>query len=366
MFRGRRACFYIFREMLPIFLMGALVFVLILLMFQALRLTEFVLVHGVSYQTLLKIMLYLSISFLPAILPMSLLFSVLLTYGRLSSDSEIVAMKSVGLNMKHLTLPALVLGLLVSALSAKLSFEIAPWGNRQFEVLISQIGQSKASVAIREGVFSEGFFNLVVYANKVDSKKGLLKDVFIYDERNEELPLTIIARDGEIIQEKSLSAQSASLRLIDGNIYRSSLSKNTKIDFQTYDINLVDPIKQAFKEKSLLSLNYHDLKQKIDNPKNRDRRWRKTVIEFHKRWALSVGCILFALIGVGLGTTTNHRNVRSGNMVTCLGVIVLYWVLYVISENIGTAGHLPPSIAVWLSNFFFFTLTVWSLKRASH
>lgn len=365
LYRSRRAAAYILREMIPVLLIGVVVFVLILLMFQALRLTEFILVHGVTSGTIGKITLYLSISFLSAILPMSLLFAVLFTYSRLSGDSEIVALKSVGLNMKQLAAPAVFLGLVVALLSAKISFELAPWGNRQFELLITQLGQSKASMSIREGVFSEGFFDLVVYANKVDSKKGTLKNVFIYDERDSELPLTIIAREGVLVQDKEETAQTASIRLIDGNIHRASLESNTKIDFETYDLNLSDPIKEAFREKSILSMNHDELlaeraKRKAD-PKTRI----KLTVEYHKRWALAVGCVLFALIGVGLGTTTNRRNVRSGAMVTCLGLIVIYWILYVTCENLAVNGHLPAVPVVWATNFVFSILAFWSLKHSA-
>ncbi len=77
--RARLAARYIFVELLPAFFIGVVVFIFILLMFQVLRLTEFVLVHGVDIRTALKIVSYLTISFLPAVLPMSLLFAVLIT-----------------------------------------------------------------------------------------------------------------------------------------------------------------------------------------------------------------------------------------------------------------------------------------------
>src|SRR5665213_1243099 len=173
--------------------MGLVIFISILLMLQALRLTEFVLVHGVSLSTISQIMLYMSLSFLPVILPMSTLFSVLLTYNRLSNDSEIVAMKSFGLSMATLTIPAIILAVAATLMSAQTSFYLGPWGNRRFELVIADLGRQKAAAAIKEGVFSEGFFDLVIYANKVDSKEGLLKDVFIYDERDAKAPVTIIA-----------------------------------------------------------------------------------------------------------------------------------------------------------------------------
>ncbi len=143
--RGRLAGRYIFIEMLPGLILGVMVFIFILLMFQALRLTEFVLVHGLSMRTIVEIMGYMSVSFLPAILPMSLLFAVLMTYGRLSSDSEVIAMRSVGLSMTTLTLPAIILGVLLALISAHTSFQVGPWGNRQFELLITKLANSKVT-----------------------------------------------------------------------------------------------------------------------------------------------------------------------------------------------------------------------------
>ena len=365
MYRGWKAATYILKQMIPILIVGVLVFVAILLMFQTLRLTEFALVHGVNFQTIVNLMLYLSISFLPAILPMGLLFAVIMTYSRMSNDSEIVAFKAIGLDMKRLSLPALVLGIAVGVLSAKVSFQLAPWGNRQFELLIAKLGQTKASISIKEGVFSEGFFDLVVYANKVDSKNGLLGDVFIFDERDSDLPLTIIAREGQMIQDTVNQSQTASIRLIDGNIHRSNRDSSTKIDFMAYDLNLSDPIQEAIKEKSVLSLTLAELRQALEKEGPTSQTGRRLTIEYHKRLALSIGCILFALIGVGLGTTTNRRNARSGSMVTCLAVIVGYWVSYMGFESIAVNGLLRPQIAMWSTNLLLLLLIVLSFRSSS-
>ncbi|MCB0421403.1 MAG: LptF/LptG family permease, partial [Bdellovibrionales bacterium] len=79
MFRGRTAAKYIFTEMVPPFLMGIFIFIFVILMFQSLRLTEYVIVHGASTIMILKILAYISVSFLTVALPMSLLFAILFT-----------------------------------------------------------------------------------------------------------------------------------------------------------------------------------------------------------------------------------------------------------------------------------------------
>lgn len=364
MTRGWLAIRYIFFEILPAFLMGIAIFVAILLMFQALRLTEFVLVHGVGLKTIFQIMLYLSISFLPVILPMSLLFSVLLTYGRLSNDSEIVAFKSLGLNMMQLTWPALFVAVAATAMSMQTSFYLGPWGNRRFEVLINDLSRQKVGATLREGVFSEGFFDLVIYANKVDSKAGHLEDVFIFDERDSKSPVTIIARTGQIFQETRREGKLGLLRLNNGNVHRTHENTYTKVDFESYDITLFDPYQFSDREKSAPSLTIDELGERIRDetiePKNR----RKLEVEYHRRWSLSFACLIFGLLGVGLGTVTNRRSSRGSGFVVCLILLIGYWVLYIGAESAARSGFLPAWLGLWAVNLVFIGIAYQSLKKS--
>ncbi len=364
LFRSRLLIRYLITEMIPSFLIGVISFVSILLMFQALRLTEFVLIHGVEIETIGRIMMYLSISFLPVIFPMSLIFTVLLTYSRLSADSEIVAMRSSGISMASILSPAVLFSLAVAILSAQTSFQLAPWGNRKFEVLINKLANAKASVAIKEGTFSEGFFDLVIYANEVDNEKGLLKDVFIYDERDPNVPLTIIAQSGLMSQKESDEYQSAQIKLLKGNLHRIAKGRHTKLNFDEYDILLSTPIKQNVRSKSMPSLTFDELNQLMRDKKIEEKKRRRVVAEYHKRWALAFACILFALVGVGLGIRKNRRSARSNGIVLSLVVIVGYWVIYVSSESLVRGGaSFPPGLAMWIANFLFIIASFFSLKR---
>jgi lipopolysaccharide export system permease protein len=360
--RGKKAAQYIFFEMLPSFILGMVVFISIILMFQVLRLTEFALVHGVDMKTIAEIIGYICISLLPALFPMSLLFAVILTYGRLSGDSEVVALKASGMHMGMILLPALVISLLVGILSAQTSFEIAPWGNRQFEVLFTRLGNSKAAAIIKEGTFSEGFFDMVVYANKVDSNKGILENIFIYDERDPSAPLTIIAKKGAIVPDSKNPGNSVLLRLEAGDIHRKTTT-HTKIKFDTYDIRLTDPIQDVTREKSPQSLTLGELRERLKVPGLKEEDERILQTEFHKRWAISVLCVVFAMIGVGLGTSTNRRSAKTGGMIVCIGVIISYWVIYITFEGMARNGQLPPFIAVWIPLILFAGIGFESLRR---
>lgn len=340
-------------------------FVFILLTFQALRLTEFILIHGVTLDVIGMIVLFLTVSFLPVILPMSLLFAALLTYARLSQDSEILAMRALGLQNIHLLFPSLALSLLATLLSAQISFYLAPWGNRQFEVLVHELGQSKAAATIREGVFSEGFFDMVIYANKINSQTNQLKQVFIYDERTPSVPLTIISKEAEIIRGQT-KKDATVLRLIDGDIHRTHEDTYTKVHFQTHEINLFDESNISERAKSLPSYNIDELKVSIQDPNTPKDRKLALEVEYHRRWAMSFACLIFGLLGFGLGTTTNKRAARSAGFVLCLGVIVAYWVLYIVGEAVAKKGLIPPAIAVWAVDILFMLAGLLAIKRTTN
>lgn len=357
----RKAIQYLFFEMWPSLIMGILIFIFIMIMFQAIHYTEFVLIHGVGVWTVVQMLSYICIGFLPALFPMSLLFSVLMTYGRLSQDSEIVALKSTGHSMWTILTPAVLISIMVSLLSAQTSFNLAPWGNRQFEILISKLEQSKASATIREGTFSEGFFDLVVYAKEVESKTGKLSKIFIYDERESDVPLTVIARQGKMVQDDELG-RSVFLRLFDGDIHRQGLN-HTKIKFNSFDIKLVDPMKEELRAKTPSSLTLDEIYEKLKNSKLEQEDQITLEVEYHKRWAISLACIIFSLLGVGLGTTTNSRHQKNNGMIMSLIVVIMYWVIYITAESAARSGKIPVPLAMWIPNFTFFSISIWSLKK---
>jgi lipopolysaccharide export system permease protein len=348
--------------MLPGFILGMTVFVSIILMFQILRLTDFAISHGLEISVVAEIISYVCISMLPALFPMSLLFSVLMTYGRLSNDSEIVAMKAAGLSMNTLMTPALILSFFVAIISAQTSFYLAPWGNRKFEVLYTRAASSKPAVAIKAGTFSEGFFDMVVYANEVDSEKGTLKNVFIYDPRDPNSPLTIIAKSGKIIPDPEKPGHNILLRLNDGDIHRKS-ETHTKIKFDSYDIKLIDPIKIEEHDKSPQSMTLTDLKKSLARTDLNEEDQRTLMTEWHKRWAIAFLCIVFGVLGVGLGTNTNRRTQKAGGMIMCVIVIVVYWGSYVTFEGLSRNGQMPPLLAMWIPNFIFGFLGIETLRR---
>jgi lipopolysaccharide export system permease protein len=358
----RKAIQYLFFEMWPPLIIGILVFVFIMVMVQAIHFTEFVLIHGVSITVVGQMLAYVCIAFLPALLPMALLFAVLMTYGRLSADSEIVALKATGHSLWVIALPAFLLAVLMAIFSAQTSFHLSPWGNRQFEVLFTKLEDSKASATLKEGTFSEGFFDMVVYANEVNTKTGALKKVFIFDERDRDVPVTVIAKQGKLIQDPSSAGHSAYLRLLNGDIHRQT-ETHTKVKFDVFDIRLADATQEKFKEKSSESLTIEEISEQLGNSKIKPDLRRDLEIEFNKRWAFSLVCFVFAALGVGLGTTANSRHQKNSGFIISLLVVIVYWVLYVSAEGAARSGAVQPVLAIWIPDFCFMLFAAWKLYQ---
>ncbi len=357
---------YILFELIPVFLMGLFMFIMLLFMFQSFKLSEFILLHGAKVSSVMQLFFYFCLVFMPIVLPTSLLFAVLMVYGRLSNDSEIVAMKALGIRPLTFTIPALVLGVGVAFASFQISSKLAPWGKRQRDNLAHELSQSRPTITVREGVFSEGFFDLVVYANQVDKVTGALKKVFIYDERDPATPLTIIAQQGEIVSEETEDGRNAAiLRLQNGNLHRTNDEFYTKVDFGVYDINLTDTAERTQKETDIDALDMTELSAKLKAADRGTKEYREALLEWYGRFTLPTACLIFALLGVGLGTVTNRRAAKSGGIVVCVSVVIVYWIAYASLETIARQNYIPAIIAVWLPNLLFGAFGVYRWYRMS-
>lgn len=190
--------FYILSQIIPTFILGIFVFIFILLLFKFLKLTEFIIVYNISIIHVIELLVHLSIGFLPIILPMSLLFSILLTYSRLSSDSEMVAFRALGYSPSTISLPAIVFSFFVFFISVQTVLFLGPLARTKFDSMLNSIGSQKIMSTLSAGTFSESFFDLTFYTNEIDTENNILKNLFVYDNRNPKSPIAIVAKTGVI------------------------------------------------------------------------------------------------------------------------------------------------------------------------
>lgn len=340
----------------------------VFLMFQVVRLADFFINHGVGMTLLAKMTIYISAAFLPVVMPISFLVATLVGFGRLSSDSEIVAFKASGVSIYRLYVPVAILSIIVSAMVFYLTYFYIPWGNRELKKTLIKVGNTKVVSNIKEGTFTEGFFDLLVYADKVNADENRLNGIFIFDERDEKNPNAILARSGQVISLKTDSDLSAAviLKLNEGSIHRPDIARRyyEKIDFNEYRLMLKVEEGATHEVKYAKTLDAEELKSQMKKYEGEYSRYQEYAIEYWKRIALALAPVLFGVLGIGLGVV-RMRSVKSNALFVAFGVVLVYWGLHIIGASLAEKGIIPPFLAMQISNLAVIPVAVASFRRSA-
>ncbi len=358
---------YILEEIISTFL-GTCIFILfILLMFQALRLAEFFILHGASGIMLGKLAFFMSLSFLPTALPLSFLITVLISFGRLSSDSELIAMKANGMSIGRLSAPIWLFAFIIVGLSITLNNDWVPWGETSFKKTQIKIGNTKAVTAIKEGTFTSGFFDLLIFADKVDTDQNRLHRVFIFDGREAGNPLTYVARNAEIVPVKTPSELGAAimLRLYNGSMHHNNLETHTyeKMNFEAYHLYLkIDEGADTTIVKPHM-IPEDDLLKKISKTTTSTYEGREFRGEYWRRYATAISPLIFVLLGIGFGTF-RYRTAKTGAILTGFIILIAYWSLQTLGTVAVQRGSLSPFFAMQLPNIVMIIAGIFGYRRA--
>jgi lipopolysaccharide export system permease protein len=359
---------YILEEIIGTYI-GVCCFILfILLMFQTLRLAEFLIVHGAPAYLLARMAFFMAVSFLPTALPLSFLISVLIGFGRLSGDSELIALKASGVSVFRLSIPIFLFGLVVSIFSIILNVSWVPTSVTAFKTAQIKVGNSRAVAAVKPGTFTSGFFDLLIFADKVDNEHNRLHKVFIYDEREYKNPLTYVAREAEIVPVKTSSELGAAivLRLYDGSMHHNNLETHTyeKMEFESYHLYLkVDEGSEAALIKPHM-IPQNDLLQKIQNNGIDTYEGREFRGEYWRRYATALSPLVFVLLGIGFGSFRN-RTAKTGAVLTGFAILIVYWALQTYGTTAVLRGTFSPFFAMQLPNVVLFAVGIYAFRRAA-
>jgi lipopolysaccharide export system permease protein len=344
---------HILKELAAYTGMGLLIFTFVLFMNQILHFTDLFLNKGLPFGTVFKMMLVISPSFLMMTIPMALLVSSVMTFSRMSADSENVALRATGVSFARQLVPVLILSFLAYGISNYLVFFALPWSEAAFNQLKFELAHSGAiRTSIKERVFNDDFDGLIVYVNEIPSNEEILKEVLIYDNRTQAEPQTIVAEEGVLISNRE--ALRVSLRLRNGSIHKKSQnSKNYQvIRFTTYEVNLDTQSMIGAGGKLVRAGKNHSLyviKEKLKRYGKKHPLYNDLLVEYYKKFSLPAACLIIGLVGAPLGVR-NRRSGRSGGLALSLVIIIFYYVLLTLGEGLGDGGRIPPVFAVWIPN----------------
>jgi LPS export ABC transporter permease LptF/LPS export ABC transporter permease LptG len=344
---------YVMKELVTPFLIGLFVFTFLLLIDKIFDLIDLIINKGVPVHLVLLLLAYILPAFLVLTIPIGFLLAILVAFGRLSGDMEIVALKASGVSPLRLLRPVLVFATASALVTAWLMMEAVPRSNYAFKSLIYDILRTQAAVGIKERVFNDTFGNFVIYVDEMASDQVALKHVFVSDERKPDELRVITAREGRLINDDA--SHRVTLRLLNGSIHETTpqaLQKYRQVNFRLYDITLVleNPlVKQGEASKGGREMTIPELRQSVAAAIQSNVNPNSFIVEIHKKFAIPTACFVFAVLGVPLGIRA-HRAGRWAAFVALLPVVLFYYVFLTLGEQMANTRRIPPWVAMWGPN----------------
>ncbi|MFZ2950808.1 MAG: LPS export ABC transporter permease LptF [Desulfuromonadaceae bacterium] len=354
---------YIIREISSLFLLGIVIFTLVLLMGRLITLTDLVVSHGVPLADVSRMILYLIPSFLVFTIPMSFLLAVLLAFGRLSADNEIIVIKASGVSLIQVMPPVIVSALVAVLLAIGASTIGVPWGNTAFRELSFQVLKSNITATIREKIFWDDIPGVVMYTDQYDEQSHTLTGVVIHDGRNIDRPMTIFARNGDVSSAEG--SQSLLFSLHDGSIHITGAAGLYRlVHFGEYSMTVGEKGSGTKMSRNEPDLWISELQRQINDPGTSVKNRLKLLSEFHSRFTFPFASLVFAILAVPLGIQ-NRRSGKSGGFTVSIGIILTYYVLMSVVRTLAEKGAVPPAVVLWIPNLIFFAMGCFFLRMAS-
>jgi lipopolysaccharide export system permease protein len=342
---------YFLLEFSKPFLLSTLAFAALFLLVQVFNEIRFILDHKPGFLLAAKYFSLQLPSFLTQVLPLAALFGVLFSLSRLSRNSELIAMRSGGVDISQAALPLALAGAVISLGTLLFNESVVPTANRLAnQVRAFQIEKKTQAVAkTRKNLSLVGAGGQVYHIGTYDGAVGEMTDVLILEfGTGIHIKSRLDARRGQF--------EDGQWVFYDG-YHRVFDDADTEISakaFRKLPMPLPERPKDFLKEqRDPQERNILDLAAHIRQLQRNGSAHHKELVAFHTKLAVPVGCLILAVLGVPWGWTM----ARYSGVVVSFGVCLLVAFAYLggmqIGQSLGNAGVMSPFWAVWFPNFLF-------------
>jgi lipopolysaccharide export system permease protein len=235
---------YILRSLVGPFWLGFGIITFLLTMDMLLDLLDLLISKGIPAWTVLKLFV-LGLGWMVVLsIPCGVLVAALMTYGRLSQDNEIIALRASGVHLGRIILPTLASSVIVAVALTLFNNYVLPETNYAFAGLMQEISRQRPTAEIREGVLVDDFRGYDLWIGRLNDRTGQMRDILVLDARdNPDSPRTIMARSGTLRYRPAEGL--LTLDLQDGEIHEADPSAPDgayrRMHFTSQSMNIEDP-----------------------------------------------------------------------------------------------------------------------------
>src|SRR5437763_7386944 len=393
---------YILKEMVGPTTLGFAFYTFIILMKNLFDVAGMVIRRSLPASTVARL-LFLSLPHIIVLtVPMSLLFGILIAVGRLSSDSEIIAMRASGISARTIYRPVFLFSFIVFLLNLYLMNVVLPRGNSELGSLQAEIYTSGIERELHPRVFYDEYENLMIYVNDVDPRNGRWKGVFVADSRTDESKEPALTPQGVRSShpaesnapfasqmrgvQKIITAETGNLSIVNPgkqiwlNLQKAESHvwdprKPEKYDLNRNDIQrmrlpsrdtagALDPSARYL--RSFREMNLRELVEQTRMLRNTPdhEALAAAKVQIHKIFSIPFACLVFGILGLPLGVT-NRRGGKSSGFSLSIGIILVYYVMINNGEHLAVSGRVSPMVAMWAPNLILLSIGIWLLNRVN-
>lgn len=356
---------YLLKELLQPTGMALILFTFILLVGNLVKLADLLINKGVSILAILQMFGLLIPTLLSHTVPFAVLTGTLLAFGRLSSDREILAMRTSGISLFSIATPILVVAFGLGLGLVPVNDRVVPWSHFAGRRLLVDIGIRNPAAFLEAGTFIKEFKPFILFVYRVDGNR--LGKVRIYEPREGRPTRTIVAERGEFIPVPK--ERRVLLKLYDGSADEPdprNPEKFYKLEFKSYAMNLVlkEGQDSTTLERKPKDMTQDQLKTEAEKLEAQGIDSTPLKIEAHRRVALAFSPLAFVLVGLPLGITM-RRAQRSVGLGLSVLVFLGYYLLLVIGQSLAEQKLFSIGPALWMGNAVLFAVGSILLWRSS-
>lgn len=322
-----------------------------------------------------KILLLQMPEFISFTIPMAMLLATLIVYGRLSADSEIIALRSLGLSVYRLALPGLIFSLAIAGFTFFLRDQIVPESNYQAAIILEQALSNNQEQKQSEKQFllpeyrritdengqSREVLSKLYYAEEFDGQG--MRDLTIIDRSKGDLSQVTIAKTAD------WNRQTSRWVFHNGMIYfiNPDGSYGNLIYFQDHQLQLPQhPLvaREKNKHEEMGVWELHQFLKTQENEPQSDPQWlQKLRVRLQEKISFPFICVVMAMVGISLGIRPQNRG-KAMSFGLCILLIFGFYLLSFSISLLGLLKILSPVVAAWLPNAIGFSLGGWFLYRS--
>ena len=327
----------------------------------------------------IKVLFFSLPSFLVLSFPMAVLLSTLLAYGKLSANSELLALKSLGIKTSRIISPAIVVSILMTGLTFYFNDNLVPASNKLAETTLrAGIGSSFSNEKGKDNIMFSRYGSRINPSNNKPTKTNTFLTHIFYASRFENnimKGVTVLDFSRQDIQQilKAKSARfdkkNSSWIFSDGSIVSVDPSgQTTNIKFQDYRYPFVEgplDLAKVPTDATEMSLKQALEAEKIYRETGNLKEIRRIQVRIQEKFTLPCACLVFGLIGSSLGSKSNSRSSKSQGFGLSVILILIYYVMSFVFSSFGVKGLFSPIIATWLPVVISLGGGIYFLRKSS-